>query len=76
MRSEKGREAIVVPRVKCDWDCCLHYNTETGYCDNPDEIELSTIEIDVVNDEGKETSETLELFECSGFIDYEEEEAK
>jgi hypothetical protein len=56
-------------KLKCDWDCCKHYNMETGYCDNPDEVELVTVEA---------TTGSLkkELFDCKGFVYYEEGEAK
>ena len=54
-------------KLKCDWDCCTHYNAETGCCDNPDEVVLSTTEA-VIN------GEPVELFDCKGFVSYEESE--
>jgi hypothetical protein len=60
---------IGLPKVKCDWDCCGYHNLDTGYCDNPDEIELNTIE-------AKVGSLNEELLICKGFLHYEEGEAK
>lgn len=57
-------------RVKCDWDCCKHYNTETGYCNNPDEVVLSTRVATVGNLKGQE------LLYCNSFEDFEESGAE
>jgi hypothetical protein len=44
-----------MPKVKCDWDCCEHFNFETGYCECPDDIgvELTNQEMEVEKGEGK-----------------------
>lgn len=65
-----------MPKILCDWDCCKHHNMDTGYCDNSDEVVLTTTQIDVVDDNGKETGDKLELFECESFVNYEEGEAE
>ena len=59
-----------MPKVKCDWDCCRHHNQETGECNNPDEIKLST----VVATSG--SVKELELLNCWSFVDFEESEAE
>ena len=61
-------------KLKCDWDCCKHYNTEIGYCDNPDEVVLSTTVIRIAHGEGPEVGKTKELFVCDSFVSYEESE--
>jgi len=40
-----------MPKIKCDWDCCKHFNLETGYCECP-EVELENQELEVENEEG------------------------
>ena len=62
--------------LKCDWDCCKHNNTETGHCDNPDEVVLVTEEVATVNKDGIATGGKMELFTCQSFESYEESEAK
>ena len=56
-----------MPDIKCDWDFCKHYNLKTEYCNNPDEVELSTMESEPDEDGNK-----LELLYCKSFVSYEE----
>lgn len=58
-----------MPKVRCDWDCCKHFNVETGCCDNPDEVRLLTKEALA---KVKTKLEKVELFDCQSFVDYEE----
>lgn len=41
-----------MPRVKCEWDCCKHYNLDTGCCDCPDEVELTNEDIEIEDEQG------------------------
>lgn len=63
-----------MPKVRCDWDCCKHYNLDTGYCDNPDEVKLTTVEALARVGTGKTRLEKTELFYCKSFESYEEGE--
>lgn len=65
-----------MPNVKCDWDCCKHFNTETGYCDNPNNVVLETEEMELIDERGRVTDNKLELFNCISFESYEEGEGK
>lgn len=71
-RTKEGaqrREVLKVSKVKCDWDCCKHHDVETGYCENPGEIVLPTVEAKV----GMQNK--LELFDCKSFESFEEGES-
>ena len=56
--------------LKCDWDRCIHHNLKTHECTNPDEVKFSTV-VAVIG-----SIKDVDLFTCSGYVDFEEGEAK
>ena len=55
-----------MPRIKCDWDVCKHFNWETGYCKCKEEIVLKGLEIT------RETMSAAQVLECQNFEDFKE----